>query len=224
MGLNTIFSYVFWDQIQPNPDTWDFSGRNNIAEYFQIAQKVGLHIVLRAGPYVCGEHEWGGFPAWLSEVQDMVVRSDNAPFLKASKVYLDRLAIELEPALVTNGGPILMAQIENEYGSYGSNYTYKTALRDMFREAFGITLYTNDGGYEQDSAYFPNFQSLSMLSERAFSDKPAQICSDPFSYWVRYTLTYLEMILLLSVSSKRITDSETSPSYQWTDSWDSSRD
>lgn len=148
MGLNTIFSYIFWDQIQPSPDTWDFTGRNNVAEYFRIAQEVGLNIVLRAGPYVCGEHEWGGFPAWLSEVPGMVVRSNNPPFLDASKTYLDRLASELEPLLVTNGGPILMAQIENEYGSYGSNYTYKATLRDMFKDAFGITLYTNDGGVE----------------------------------------------------------------------------
>lgn len=80
----------------------------------------------------------------------MVVRSNNAPFLSASKTYLDRLATELEPFLVTNGGPILMAQIENEYGSYGSNSTYKAALRDLFKDAFGIILYTNDGGYEQD--------------------------------------------------------------------------
>jgi beta-galactosidase GanA len=150
MGLNTIFSYIFWDQVQPSPDTWDFTRRNNVSEYFQIAKEVGLNVVLRAGPYVCGEHEWGGFPAWLSEVPGMVVRSDNAPFLKASKIYLDRLATELEPLLITNGGPILMAQVENEYGSYGSNYTYKAALRDMFKDAFGITLYTNDGGAEQD--------------------------------------------------------------------------
>ena len=92
----------------------------------------------------------GGFPAWLSEVPGMVVRSNNAPFLDASKTYLDRLATELEPLLVTNGGPILMAQIENEYGSYGSDYTYKATLRDIFKDAFGITLYTNDGGVEDD--------------------------------------------------------------------------
>jgi hypothetical protein len=150
MGLNTVFSYVFWDQIQPTgPDSWDMTGRNDITEYFRLAQSHGLNIVLRAGPYVCGEHEWGGFPAWLANVPDMVVRSNNSQFLAYSKKYIDRLAAELQPMMVTNGGPILMVQIENEYGSYGTETTYMEALRDMF-SVFGVTLYTNDGGYEED--------------------------------------------------------------------------
>ena len=150
MGLNTIFTYIFWDQLEPTPGNWDFSGRNNIAEYLRLAQEVGLNVVLRAGPYVCGEHEWGGFPAWLNEVPGMVVRSNNAPFLNASRSYLQRLAAELNPLLVMNGGPILMAQIENEYGSYGSDHNYMAALRDMFQDYFGLPLYTNDGGGESN--------------------------------------------------------------------------
>jgi beta-galactosidase GanA len=148
MGLNTIFSYVFWDQLEPTQGEWDFTGRNNIAEYFRLAQEVGLNVVLRAGPYICGEHEWGGFPAWLNEVPGMVVRSNNAPFLEASRSYLQRLAQELKPLFVNNGGPILMAQVENEYGSYGADHVYIAALRDMFSEYFGLPLYTNDGGGE----------------------------------------------------------------------------
>ena len=150
MGLNTVFSYVFWDQIQPTPSSWDMSGNNNVGEYFRIAQEIGLNIVLRAGPYVCGEHEWGGFPAWLSEIPGMVVRSKNAPFLSATQSYLDRLGAELRPLMVTHGGPILMAQIENEYGSYGSDHGYMEAIRDIMTDAFDITLYTNDGGYGPD--------------------------------------------------------------------------
>jgi hypothetical protein len=120
------------------------------AEYFRLAQEANLHVVLRAGPYVCGEHEWGGFPAWLSEIPGMIVRSNNSEFLAATKIYLDRLAEELRPVLVTNGGPVIMAQIENEYGSYGTEHSYTQALADIFAGAFGITLYTNDGEYQQD--------------------------------------------------------------------------
>lgn len=146
MGLNTIFSYVFWDQIQPTPSSWDTTGENNIREYFRIAQEVGLNVVLRAGPYVCGEHEWGGFPAWLSEVSGMVVRSNNAPFLAASKRYIDFLGNEFNDLLATHGGPIIMAQVENEYGSYGSDKIYLEALRDIYKDAFpSIPLYTTDG-------------------------------------------------------------------------------
>lgn len=162
MGLNTIFSYVFWDQLQPTgPDSWDLFGRNNITEYFRLAQAAGLNVVLRAGPYVCGEHEWGGFPAWLLKVPDMIVRSSNSDFLTYSKLYIDKLAAELAPVMVTKGGPILMVQIENEYGSYGTETTYMEALRDMF-SVFGVTLYTNDGGYEEDVV---NGQVYGVLAE-----------------------------------------------------------
>ncbi|OBT87672.1 hypothetical protein VE02_02742 [Pseudogymnoascus sp. 03VT05] len=133
--------------VQPTPDTWDTTGENSIKDYFRIAQELGLNVVLRAGPYVCGEHEWGGFPSWLNEVPGMAVRSNNAPFLAASKQYIDFLGNELKDLLVTNGGAILMAQVENEYGSYDSDKIYLKALRDIYRDAFpSIPLYTTDGG------------------------------------------------------------------------------
>lgn len=146
MGLNTIFSYVYWNNLEPTEGAWEYSGDNNITSFFEVAQEEGLNVILRPGPYICGEHEWGGFPAWLSEVPDMEVRTNNKPFLDASKSYLDRLAAELAPLSVTKGGPILMVQIENEYGSFGKDYDYKIALREMFKEAFDVPFYTNDGG------------------------------------------------------------------------------
>ncbi|KAJ5371302.1 uncharacterized protein N7496_007394 [Penicillium cataractarum] len=146
MGLNTIFSYVFWDQLEPSKGTWDSSGNNDIARYFKTAQEHGLNIVLRPGPYICGEHEWGGFPAWMSEIPGMVVRANNKPFLAATQSYIDNLAKDLEDLSVNKGGPILMVQVENEYGSYGNDHEYVGALRDMVKNAFGLPLYTNDGG------------------------------------------------------------------------------
>ncbi|CAI7567108.1 unnamed protein product [Penicillium pancosmium] len=150
MGLNTIFSYVYWDQLEPVQGTWETSGNNDIAKYFKTAQEQGLNVVLRPGPYICGEHEWGGFPFWLSEVPGMVVRTNNKPFLSATKSYLQNLAKDLKPLLIANGGPILMVQVENEYGSYGDNHVYIGAMRDMLKAAFGknVHLYTNDGGEE----------------------------------------------------------------------------
>lgn len=146
MGLNTILSYIYWDQLEPKQGEWNNQGNNDIAKYFRIAQQEGLNIILRPGPYVCAEHEWGGFPAWLSAVPGMEVRTNNDPFLAAAKSYLNQLGKDVAPLLVTKGGPILMTQIENEYGSYGSNHEYIAALRDMMYEAFpGVPLYTNDG-------------------------------------------------------------------------------
>lgn len=148
MGLNTVFSYVFWNLLEPVQGTWTSSEpANDIATYFRIAQEEGLRVVLRPGPYICGEREWGGFPAWLAEIPGLVVRSYNAPFLNASRSYIERLANDLRDLQITNGGPILMIQVENEYGSYGDDHNYTAALRDILRANFeGMTLYTNDGG------------------------------------------------------------------------------
>ena len=148
MGLNTIFSYMFWNNLEPKQGDFDFDGQNDVAEYFKMAQEEGLHIVLRPGPYVCGEHDWGGFPAWLNEIPGMAVRQYNQPFLEASSSYIARLGDELRSLQVTNGGPILMVQLENEYGSFGSDKQYLSALASILRNSFDLFLYSNDGGGE----------------------------------------------------------------------------
>jgi hypothetical protein len=105
---------------------------------------------LRPGPYICGEHEWGGFPAWLSEIPGMVVRTNNTPFLEETEKYVVNLAKNsgLADLQVSRGGPILMVQVENEYGSFGENHNYTEALRDILRGSFEVPLYTNDGGVD----------------------------------------------------------------------------
>jgi hypothetical protein len=150
MGLNTIFCYVFWNLLEPVQGTWTSSQpANDIATYFRIAQEEGLYVVLRPGPYVCGERDWGGFPSWLANVPGMTVRTYNIPFLNASRRYIQRLADDLRSLQINNGGPLLMVQVENEYGSFGDNDNYTTALRDILRTSFkDITLYTNDGGVD----------------------------------------------------------------------------
>ena len=146
MGLNTILSYLYWDQLEPTKGQWSTDGNNNIAGWVQAAEKHGLHVVLRPGPYICGEHEWGGFPAWLSTIQNMTVRSNNPQFLDSTTSYLQFLGSWLKPYFASEGGPILMAQVENEYGFYGDDHSYTQALADILTDAFPtVTLYTNDG-------------------------------------------------------------------------------
>ncbi|KAI1421556.1 family 35 glycoside hydrolase [Xylaria sp. FL1777] len=156
MGLNTIFSYVYWNLLEPSPGEWK-NGRgeegrggisNDVAAFFRIAQEEGLNVILRPGPYICGEREWGGFPAWLAQVPGMRVRSSNALFMQAAEKYLVRLAADLKDVQVTRGGPLLMVQVENEYGSYGEDHVYTTGLRDILRKNFEVPLYTNDGGVD----------------------------------------------------------------------------
>lgn len=146
MGLNTVFSYLYWNLLEPAPGSWNFEGRNDVGTFFRIAQEEGLKVVLRPGPYICGERDWGGFPSWLSQVPGIAVRQNNAPFLNASKNYIDRLGKELRDLQITKGGPILMAQLENEYGSFGKDKQYLAAMAAMLRDNFEVFLYTNDGG------------------------------------------------------------------------------
>ena len=146
MGLNTIFTYTFWNLLEPVQGQWNEAEGKGIATFFKLAQEEDLHVVLRPGPYICGEREWGGFPAWLSTVPDLVVRANNKPFLAASREYLSHLADSLKGLHIHEGGPILMVQVENEYGSYGNDHAYTAEIESLLHETFGdMILYTNDG-------------------------------------------------------------------------------
>lgn len=149
MGLNTIFSYHYWNEHEPVEGLWDFEGNNDIAAWYQAIEDNGLYGVLRPGSYICGERDWGGLPSWLSQISDMTVRANNEKFLEYSGMYLAHVGKKLESLLVNNGGPILMVQVENEYGSFDNNHDYTNRLADIFREHFDAILYTNDGGTKE---------------------------------------------------------------------------
>ena len=113
MGLNTVSAYVFWNFHERQPGVFDFEGQADIAEFVKTAQEEGLWVLLRPGPYVCAEWDFGGYPYWLQKDTGMVWRSDNPAFLAACERYIHRLGQELAPLTVTNGGNILMVQVEN---------------------------------------------------------------------------------------------------------------
>lgn len=119
MGLNAVATYVFWNHHEVAPGVWDFKTENrNIAEYIKIAQEEGLFVILRPGPYVCAEWEFGGYPWFISKTPSMVIRGYNEQFLAATKAYFAQLYGQVKGLLVKNGGPIIMVQGENEFGSY----------------------------------------------------------------------------------------------------------
>jgi beta-galactosidase len=150
MGLNTITTYIFWNLHEPKPNHFDFKGNLDIAEFVRTAQEEGLWVIVRPGPYICTELDFGGFPAWLLADNEMKVRSKDEKFLKAAKRYMMRVGQELKPHLVTNGGAIIMAQVENEYGSFGNDYGYMSAIRTMMIDAgFDVMLFTSDGPSEK---------------------------------------------------------------------------
>ena len=150
MGLNTITTYVFWNLHEPEPGRFDFSGNLDIAQFIRIAREEGLDTIVRPGPYICTEVDFGGFPAWLLGTPGLRVRSMDPRFLQASARYLGRLGKELAPLLSTRGGPILMMQVENEYGSYGRDADYmQAARRQMLDAGFDLPLFTSDGAGPQ---------------------------------------------------------------------------
>ncbi|WP_417152899.1 beta-galactosidase [Rikenella microfusus] len=154
MGLNTVSAYVFWNYHERQPGEFDFSGQADLAEFVRTAQREGLFVLLRPGPYVCAEWDFGGYPYWLLKDKDMEVRSKDPKFLAACKRYIDRLGKELAPLTIENGGPIIMVQVENEYGSYSDDKEYLAAIRDMLKEAgFNVPLITCDGAGQMPNGY-----------------------------------------------------------------------
>jgi len=145
-GLNTVGTYVFWNALEPEPGQWDFSGGNDLAAFIRTAQRVGLWVIVRPGPYACAEWDFGGLPAWLLRTPDIKVRCSDPRYLEACESYVLKLGEVLRDLQVHRGGPVLMVQVENEYGSYGNDRDYMLALKGFWDKA-GIEapLYTADG-------------------------------------------------------------------------------
>jgi beta-galactosidase len=157
MGLNAVTTYVFWNVHEPRPAVFDFSGNLDIAEFIRDAQQEGLYVILRPGPYACAEWEFGGFPSWLLKDPNMVVRSTNPQFLDAARTWLLRLGKEVAPLQIGSGGPIILVQVENEYGSYGDDHVYMEDIHHDLLDA-GFTksqLYTADGPEEVPRGSLP---------------------------------------------------------------------
>ena len=157
MGLNSVTMYAFWDKNEPGPGVYDFSGNNDIAEFIREAQQEGLYVILRPGPYICAEWDLGGYPAWLLKDHSMVLRSTDPRYISIARKWMKRLAKEVAPLQIGNGGPILLVQIENEYGSFGHDRAYMEAMRQMLVED-GFTkslLFTADGPEQTPDGSLP---------------------------------------------------------------------
>jgi len=155
MGLNAIQTYVPWNWHVAEQGKPNFSGDRNITKFILTAQKAGLLVVLRAGPYMCGEWEFGGLPAWLFENGDIKLRTNAEPYMTYVQEYWStQLLPVIKPLIYSNGGPVVMMQVENEYGSYGnveanpSDKQYMENLIQIARTSLGedLVLFTTDGG------------------------------------------------------------------------------
>ena len=145
-GFNTVETYVCWNLHEPQKGVFNFEGMLDIIKFLQIAQKTGLYAIVRPGPYICAEWEFGGFPAWLLKDKNIELRCNSEVYLAHVRDYFEKLFEILRPQLITNGGNIIAMQIENEYGSYGNDKKYLKALSDMYDElGIDVLKFTSDG-------------------------------------------------------------------------------
>ncbi|OQV13473.1 Beta-galactosidase [Hypsibius exemplaris] len=149
LGLNTLQTYISWNLHEPEPESYDFEGALDFAEYFRLAQKHRLLVIARPGPFINAEVDQGGFPYWLKRLNpEMKLRTHDPAYFQYVTRWYEKLLPIMKPFLYANGGPIILVQIENEYGSYHAcDQQYLLDLRDLTRKLLGpdIVLYTTDG-------------------------------------------------------------------------------
>lgn len=133
LGMNTLCAYVFWNAHEQQEGIYNFEGNRDLARFVTLCQKHGMWVILRPGPYSCAEWEMGGLPWWLLKHQDIKLRSTDPRFMKAAARFERKVSEVLEPYKLKNGGNIILVQVENEFGSYGTDKTYMAAMRDSLR-------------------------------------------------------------------------------------------
>lgn len=193
MGLNTVSAYLFWSVHEPRPGEFVFTGQADVAAYVRLAAAEGLKVILRPGPYACAEWDFGGLPPWLLATPDIRVRCSDARFTAAARRYLLAVGRELAKLQISRGGPILLVQVENEYGSYGDDHAYMAFLRDTLVEAgFDVPLFTCDGpgAFRRGSvaktfpvANFPEGPEENLRELRAFSPDTPLACGEFYPGW-----------------------------------------
>lgn len=145
LGMNTICLYVFWNAHEPQPGVFNFKEQNDLAEFCRLCQKNDMYVILRPGPYVCAEWEMGGLPWWLLKKKDIRLRESDPYFLERVAIFEEAVAGQVKNMTIQNGGPIIMVQVENEYGSYGESKEYVSQIRNIVRQNFKeVTLFQCD--------------------------------------------------------------------------------
>ncbi len=195
MGLNCVETYCAWNMHEKKPGEFDFSGMLDIASFIRTAGEEGLMVIVRPGPYICAEWEFGGLPWWIQADEDMEIRCSNAAYIKCFDRYLDRLLGEVRPLLCTNGGPVIMLQCENEYGYYGDDKSYLKYLYEGYRKrGIDVPLFTSDGTSKEnllDGAVEGCFATLNFGSrveenfkahDELFPDMP-KMCMEMWNGW-----------------------------------------
>ena len=193
MGLNTVCAYLFWNLHEPRPGQYVWTGQADDAEFCRIAQEEGLWVILRPGPYACAEWEMGGTPWWLLKNDGIQVRTRDPHYLNPVKSYLQEVGRVLGPLQITHGGPIIMAQVENEYGFFGKDAQYMDEIRKALLAAgFDVPLFECNPPDQMRNGLLTNlFQAGNFGSDpeknfakvRRFQPSGPLLCSEFYPGW-----------------------------------------
>ena len=194
LGLNTVSTYLFWSEHEPRPGRFGFTDNLDVAEFCRQAQQEGLKVIVRPGPYVCAEWDMGGLPWWLLKRPDGGLRSRQPAFLEPAQRYLRAVGEELAPLQVTQGGPIILVQVENEYDGFGRDKEYIGALRGTLEGAgFQVPFFTSEMGWAlRKGASDGLFRTVSgnsrdvekqMAGLRAFQPEGPLMCGEYYLGW-----------------------------------------
>jgi beta-galactosidase len=162
MGLNTVCAYLFWNYHEWREGKYDWSGQRDAAEFCRLAQQEGLWVILRPGPYACAEWEMGGLPWWLlKHPGESFLRTRDEAFVAPARRWLREVGRVLAPLQVTQGGPILMVQVENEYGFFGDDLEYLRLMRRAVLDAgFDVPLFQCNPTNALRKAHIPELFSV----------------------------------------------------------------
>lgn len=145
-GFNTVETYTCWNLHERREGEFDFSGNLDLAAYIDEAAALGLQVILRPGPYICAEWEFGGLPSWLLTYPHLPLRCYDDRFIRLVERYYTALFAHIKGRLACDGGNVILVQVENEYGSYGDDHRYMRAVADIYaRCGVNVPLFTSDG-------------------------------------------------------------------------------
>ena len=196
LGMNSVCIYIFWNIHEQKEGEFNFTDNNDVAEFCRIAQRNGMYVIVRPGPYVCAEWEMGGLPWWLLKKKDIKLRERDPYFMERVKLFEEKVGEQLKPLTIQNGGPIIMMQVENEYGSYGEDKPYVSEIRDCLRSIYGkeLSLFQCDwsSNFEKngldDLTWTMNFGTGANIDEQfrrlgELRPNAPKMCSEFWSGW-----------------------------------------